>query len=114
MTRKDQPMVTETPVNTAATLDLKTSRRAEALATRLEQGARALAAFAADLSDAEWSMPLPKDGRKIGVIVHHVATMYPLEIQLAQVLARGEAITGVTWDVVHGINATHASEFDRV
>ena len=31
----------------------------------------------------------PKDGRKIGVIVHHVATMYPLEIQLAQTLAGG-------------------------
>ena len=60
------------------------SQRAEALAERLEQGARALAAFASALTDAEWQTRVPDDGRKIGVIVHHVATMYPLEIQLAQ------------------------------
>ena len=38
----------------------------------------------------------PKDGRKIGVIVHHVASVYPMEIQLAQVLAEGKPVTGVT------------------
>ena len=39
---------------------------------------------------AEWQTRLPKDGRKIGVVVHHVATMYPLEIKLAQALAAGQ------------------------
>jgi hypothetical protein len=38
--------------------------------------------------------------------------MYPLEIQLAQQLAAGQPITGVTWDVVHGINAQHALDHD--
>ena len=42
--------------------------------------------------DAEWHTPLPKDGRKIGVVVHHVASMYPLEIQLAQTLAGGQPV----------------------
>lgn len=50
----------------------------------------------------------------MGVIVHHVATMYPLEIQLAQTLAGGKPVTGVTWDVVHELNARHAREHDAV
>jgi hypothetical protein len=85
-----------------------------ALADRLEQGARALADFASTLSDADWQTRTPKDGRKVGVIVHHVATMYPLEIQLAQALGAGRSITGVVWDTVHQMNATHAAEFDGV
>jgi len=89
-------------------------QRAEALAERLEQGARSLAALASGLSDAEWQTQLPKDGRKIGVVVHHVASMYPLEIHLAQVLASGKPIEGVTGEAVNEINAKHAKEFDAV
>lgn len=88
------------------------SQRSEALADRLEQGARALAMFAGGLTDTEWHSRIPRDGRKVGVVVHHVATMYPVEIELARMLARGEAVAGVTWDVVHTINATHAQEHD--
>ena len=72
----------------------RSAQRANALADRLEQGARALAAFASALTEAEWQTRLPKDGRKIGVVVHHVANMYPLEIQLAQTLAGGKPIDG--------------------
>jgi len=90
------------------------SLRADALAVRLEQGARALASFAGALTDAECQTRIPKDGRKIGVVVHHVATMYPLEIQLAQTLAGGKPVVGVTWDAVHDINARHAREHDAV
>ena len=86
--------------------------RANALADRLEEGARALASFASSLTDAEWNSTVPKDGRKIGVIVHHVASIYPLEIQLAQVLATGQPITDVTWDAVAHVNAHHAMEND--
>ncbi|HEY4365444.1 MAG TPA: DinB family protein [Bryobacteraceae bacterium] len=84
--------------------------RTEALATRLEAGAKALAAFAATLSEAEWSTPVPRDGRKIGVVIHHVASVYPIEIHLAQELAAGKPITKVTWDVVHAMNGDHAKE----
>ena len=90
------------------------SQRSDALATRLENGAAALAAFAATLSEAEWQTHLPKDGRKVGVVVHHVASMYPIEIQLASLLAAGRPITGVTWDAVDGINRDHAKEYDQV
>jgi hypothetical protein len=88
------------------------SQRSDALASRLEQGAHGLAEFARALSDAEWQTRVPKDGRKVGVIVHHVAAMYPIEIELAQTLAAGQPIAGVTWDAVHGINARHVSEHD--
>ena len=84
--------------------------RADALADRLEQGAQALAAFALGLTDAEWQTRMPHDGRTVGVIVHHVASVYPIEIQLAQALAGGNPITDVTWDVIVNMNATHAAE----
>jgi len=90
------------------------SKRTNALADRLEQGARALAAFASALTDAEWQTRVPKDGRKVGVIVHHVATVYPLEIQLARTLASGKPVEGVTWGAVHEMNAGHAKEHDAV
>ena len=98
---------TSTPIATPAHA---TSARANALATRLEQGARALAAFASGLSEAEWQTRTPKDGRTVGVIVHHVATVYPIEIQIAQTVAEGKPVTGVTMDDIHAMNAGHASE----
>jgi len=88
--------------------------RAQALAERLERGAQALAEFAGTLTDAEWQARMPNDGRKLGVIVHHVASVYPIEIQLAQTLAAGKPVEGVTMDDVHAMNAKHAAENDAV
>src|SRR4051794_25801587 len=91
-----------------------THPRAEVLARRLEEGARALSTLASGLSDAEWQTPIPHDGRKVGVVVHHVAAVYPLEIDLARKLGQGEAIAGVTWDAVADMNGKHAQEYDAV
>ena len=90
------------------------SKRSYELARRLELGALALEAFASSLTEFEWQSRVPGDGRKIGVVVHHVASMYPLEIQLAQSLAKGQPIEGVTGEVVNKMNAAHAKEFDGV
>ena len=90
------------------------SNRSEALAARLEAGAAALAAFASGMTESEWQTPIPHDGRKAGVVVHHVASVYPIEIQLAQALAAGQPIAGVTWDVVHTMNRNHAVDQDGV
>jgi DinB superfamily len=89
-------------------------KRSEALASRLEAGAAALASFASTLTETEWQSRLPGDGRKVGVVVHHVASVYPIEIQLAQALAAGNAITGVTWDVVKTMNHDHSNAQDGV
>jgi hypothetical protein len=86
------------------------STRSEALAQRIEDGAKALAAYAQGLSDAQWQSTVPPDGRQVGVIVHHVASMYPIEIHLASELASGKCVEGVTWDDVAEINAKHARE----
>jgi len=90
------------------------SRRAEALASTLEKGAASLVAFAESLNDSDWKTAVPHDGRKIGVVVHHVGTVYPLEVALAQKLAGGGVIDDVTWDMVHEMNAKHAGEHDAV
>ena len=90
------------------------SKRSKALALRLEKGAIALEAYANALSDADWQTRVPHDGRKVGVVVHHVATMYPLEIDLARTLAAGRPIEGVTTEVVDHMNAVHAKEYDSV
>ena len=86
------------------------SPHADALADRLEQGARALAAFASGLTEAEWHTRLPHDGRTLGVIVHHVASVYPVEIDLATTVAQGKPVVGVTMDDIHQMNARHAAE----
>ncbi len=87
--------------------------RAEALAARVEKGAAELATFAEGLSDKEWRTPV-RDGRPVGVCVHHVASVYPIEIQLAQGIASGNAITDVPWEAVADMNAKHAAEFANV
>ena len=85
--------------------------RAEALAKRIEQGAAQLAAYVEKLSDKEWNTPVrpERDGRPVGVIVHHVASVYPVEVQLAQAIGSGKAMSDVTWDVVQKMNADHAA-----
>jgi hypothetical protein len=85
-------------------------QRANALADRIEQGATQLAKFAEGLSDAEWKTRVLPDGRTVGVIVHHVASVYPIEIELAQTLASGKPIVGVTWDVIADMNRKHAQD----
>jgi hypothetical protein len=84
--------------------------RSEALAARLEAGATALASFAATLSDTEWQTRLPRDGRKVGVVVNHVASVYAVEIQLAQLVAAGRPITGVTWQAIATMNRDHEEQ----
>ena len=90
------------------------SRRAELLADRIEEGAMRLAQFAARLTEQEWNTPVTESGkqrRTVGVIVHHVATVYPIEVDLARTIASGNTVTQVTWDVVNGLNAKHAAEW---
>jgi hypothetical protein len=86
------------------------NKRANALADRLERGVTALAEFARNLTTAEWAARVPKDGRSVGVVVHHVASVFPTEIHLAQVLASGKPVTGVTMTDIHEANAAHARD----
>jgi hypothetical protein len=98
---------------TTATHKSKNSgnHRAELLADRIEEGAAGLAAFVEGLSDAEWQTPVSgTDRRPVGVIVYHVASVYPIEVDLAKAIAGGNAVTEVTWGVVAELNAKTARE----
>ena len=53
--------------------------RTERLAQRIEQGAASLVTYAQELSDAQWQMVVPSDGRQVGFIIHHVASVYSVE-----------------------------------
>ena len=86
------------------------SKRANILAERIIQGANTLASYAEQLSKEEWQKPVIGDGRTVGVIVHHVASVYDLEVELAKVLASGQPIKEATNEVVDAMNAEHARE----
>ena len=89
------------------------TRRTEALAKALEEGASALAAFTSNLTEEQWQTRLPHDGRKVGVVVHHVAIVYPLEIVFARSVAAGTP-DGITMDAINQMNAGHATEYDAI
>lgn len=92
-------------------LQASASRRAQAFADRIEEGADLLAAFAESLSEKEWSTPVSAtDHRTVGVIVNHVASMYPIEIGAVKAIASGNAVTDVTWEAIAHINAQNAAE----
>jgi hypothetical protein len=85
--------------------------RARALAERIEKGAAGLAAFAETLTEAEWRIPVTTtDRRSVGVIVHHVASVYPIEVDVATAIAQGKDVPGVRWEDIAAMNAGHANE----
>src|SRR5262245_44318027 len=87
------------------------SRRAELLAARIEEGANGLAAFAEKLTEADWKAPGSTGGndrRPVGVVIHHVASVYPIEVDLAKTIGSGKAVTEATWEAVAQLNADHS------
>jgi len=90
------------------------THRAHALADRIQEGARTLTAFAEQLTDHEWTMVVPRDGRTVGQVVHHVALVYPIEVDLARTIAKGQAVTDVTWEAVATLNADNARRHANV
>ena len=86
------------------------SKRSDYLAQRIEQGAEAMASLAERLTDAQWQTVVPNDQRTVGVLIHHVASLYPIEIDLAQALAAGNPIAEVDWGVIDQMNAQHVHE----
>ncbi|MCA9731809.1 MAG: DinB family protein [Deferribacteres bacterium] len=89
-------------------------KRSNELADRLLQGASALEKYADTLSDADWQKPVTGDGRTVGVVIHHVASAYSVEIELAKLLASGQPISDVTMDVVDKMNAEHAQKYAKI
>jgi hypothetical protein len=83
--------------------------RAEQLAQRVEQGAHDLIAAVQHLSEEQWRTPCGDENRSLGVLVHHVGAMYPLEADVVRTLAAEGGMPGLGWEAVNGINADHAT-----
>jgi len=83
--------------------------RAEVLSDRIAQGAEEFIAAVEGLSDEQWQTPCGSEQRSVGVLVHHVGTMYPIEADVVRMLAENGEAPGVDWPTVHGINADHAT-----
>jgi hypothetical protein len=62
------------------------------------------------LSEAQWRRPVSAtDRRAVGVVVHHVAYVYPIEIEAARAIAKGRAVE-TAWPAIAELNARHAAE----
>jgi hypothetical protein len=84
--------------------------RSEALAQRVLEGHQRLFSFIEDCSQEEWETFVPNEERQVGVVVHHVANMLPVEVDFIKTLAAGKAISGISSDEVDQMNAQHAVE----
>ncbi|HMQ51394.1 MAG TPA: ClbS/DfsB family four-helix bundle protein [Anaerolineae bacterium] len=87
------------------------SKRANAIAERIEQGGEALATFTESLSEADWQAFVPNEDRTVGALVHHVAGFCVPLVDWAKGVAAGKPISGVTWDDIAQMNAQHAQEY---
>ena len=47
-------------------------------------------------------------------MVHLVASLYSVEVDLARQIASGEPITGITWDEVAQINGKHSLDYQDI
>lgn len=79
--------------------------RAHALAERVLQGAQELIAFVETLSEGEWQTAYSVSGPTVAAVVHHVANDFPGQIEMVRQLASGQAITGLTVEMVDQYNA---------
>jgi len=90
------------------------SRRAALLADRIEEGAVRLANYVQGLSEAQWRLPVSAtDRRTVGVVVHYVAYIYPIEVEAARAIARGQGVE-TAWPAIAELNARHAGAHAEV
>ncbi len=62
------------------------------------------------LTEAQWRKPISEtDRRTVGVVVHHVAFVYPIEIAAARAIASGRAVETAWKDIVE-LNARHSGD----
>lgn len=87
--------------------------RAEALAARIERGARDLVTAVEGLSEEEWRTECGDDQSAVGLLVHHVASAYPTAVGLIATLAGGGLVPGLTWTLVDQLQARYVTAQTR-
>ncbi len=66
--------------------------QAAALATHFRAENEALIAFVLDLSEAEWAMECPDEGRSVGVVVQHIAEGHRIAGAIVRAIAAGRPL----------------------
>ena len=84
--------------------------RAEQLASKFDQSCREFTGVVEKLSDAEWKKETASEKWSVGVVAHHVAGGCAVIAGLAHKVAKGEALPGLTMDMIHDMNAKHSKE----
>ena len=94
---------------------MSTTTRTAALATQFEAiNAETIAAVSA-CSDEQWQAPTKDDGRKVGVLAHHVGEVNGAFAGIIERLAAGESYTpSVSMEEVDRSNAQHASDYATI
>ncbi len=87
--------------------------RVEKLAARLESVNQDVMAACEVCSQELLQTRLDDDGRRLGVVFHHIAVAYTSVTGWAARIARDEPLPTMTMDQVHAYNAQHALDAGR-
>jgi len=82
----------------------------EALAAELEAVNGQIATAIEGCTAEQWGMTVAGEERPVGVVFHHMASIYPFAVDWSGRLARGENLPEIAYDVVHQYNAQHAEK----
>lgn len=86
-----------------------TALTVEQLLAQVEEATAATAAVIKQCSESDWKTALSdEDGRSVGVVCHHIASVYPLVVNGALQMTRGEGAPTFSYDDIHALNHQHA------
>ena len=85
--------------------------KGEALAKQFEAKAQEATAAMEKLSDADWKKVTEAEKWPVGVCAHHVAGSHEPIAGIIKTVAAGQSVPGFTMDMLHAMNAKHATDF---
>jgi len=84
--------------------------RAEQLASKFDQACREINTVVEKLSDVEWKKVTSAEKWPVGVVAHHVAEAHAGIGGLVEMVAKAQALPGITMEMIDAGNAKHAKE----
>jgi hypothetical protein len=82
------------------------SKRATAIAQQFVTSTAALAGLLETVSQEVWDLPVPSDGRTVGIVTKHLADSPPVVISIARSVSAGGNFP--SWEAIHEWNAQMA------
>ena len=78
------------------------------LLAQVEEATAVVTAVVEGCSEEAWETAVAEEDRTVGVVLHHIAYVYPFVVDGACQLARGEGVPTVSYDDIHALNHQHA------